>query len=182
MRDLILNKIKELEEEKKTYYEILENSKLFSESYIIGRIRSARDKIDVLNEILEEVDENVWITDKTILWTRLGGYMKVGDYVRTKDGRISKIASIDSNSLYSLEDYNYKYKQDWLVKSSPNIIDLIEVGDYVNGKKVIDKWEEPDWYGYFIKLEGEETVPTIRKIKSIVTKEQFSQMEYRIEE
>ena len=56
MRDLILNKIKELEEEKKTYYEILENSKLFSESYIIGRIRSARDKIDVLNELLEEVD------------------------------------------------------------------------------------------------------------------------------
>ena len=67
MRDLILNKIKELEEEKKTYYEILENSKLFSESYIIGRIRSARDKIDVLNELLEEVDENVRITDKTIL-------------------------------------------------------------------------------------------------------------------
>ena len=71
MRDLILNKIKELEEEKKTYYEILENSKLFSESYIIGRIRSSRDKIDVLNELLEEVDENVRITDKTILWTRL---------------------------------------------------------------------------------------------------------------
>ena len=71
MRDLIINKIKELEEEKKTYYEILENSKLFSESYIIGRIRSSRDKIDVLNELLEEVDENVRITDKTILWTRL---------------------------------------------------------------------------------------------------------------
>ena len=67
MRDLIINKIKELEEEKKTYYEILENSKLFSESYIIGRIRSSRDKIDVLNELLEEVDENVRITDKTIL-------------------------------------------------------------------------------------------------------------------
>lgn len=71
MRDLILNKIKELEEEKKTYYEILENSKMFSESYIIGRIRSARDKIDVLNELLEEVDENVRIIDKTILWIRL---------------------------------------------------------------------------------------------------------------
>lgn len=71
MRDLILNKIKELEEEKKTYYEILENSKMFSESYIIGRIRSARDKIDLLNELLEEVDENVRITDKTILWTRI---------------------------------------------------------------------------------------------------------------
>ena len=67
IRDLILNKIKELEEEKKTYYEILENSKLFSESYIIGRIRSARDKIDVLNEILEEVGEDVRGTNKTIL-------------------------------------------------------------------------------------------------------------------
>jgi hypothetical protein len=69
-----------------------------------------------------------------------------------------------------------------IVKSSPNIIDLIEVGDYVNGKKVVDKWEEPNWYGYFIKLEGEETIPTIRKIESIVTKEQFESMEYRIEE
>lgn len=71
MRDLILNKIKELEEEKKTYYEILENSKMFSESYIIERIRSARDKIDVLNEILEEVDEDVRGTNKAILWVRL---------------------------------------------------------------------------------------------------------------
>lgn len=71
MKEIILAKIKELEEEKKTYYEILENSKMFSESYIIGRIRSARDKIDVLNEILEEVDEDVRGTNTTILWTRL---------------------------------------------------------------------------------------------------------------
>ena len=67
MKEIILAKIKELEEEKKTYYEILENSKMFSESYIIGRIRSARDKIDVLNEILEEVGEDVRGTNKTIL-------------------------------------------------------------------------------------------------------------------
>ena len=71
MKEIILAKIEELEEEKKTYYEILENSKLFSESYIIGRIRSARDKIDLLNEILEEVDEDVRGTNKAILWVRL---------------------------------------------------------------------------------------------------------------
>ena len=118
--------------------------------------------------------------------------MKVGDYVRTKYG-IKQIYEIDNNK--TVWKYKFKLKkQDGdgcvdlgcfsdsdVIKSSPNIIDLIEVGDYVNGKKVIDKWEEPDWYGYFIKLEGEETVPTIRKIKNIVTKEQFSQMEYRIE-
>lgn len=71
MKEIILAKIEELEEEKKTYYEILENSKMFSESYIIGRIRSARDKIDVLNEILEEVGEDVRGTNTIILWARL---------------------------------------------------------------------------------------------------------------
>lgn len=71
MRDLIVNKIMKLEKEKIDYYEILETSKTFSESYIIERIRSTRDKIDVLNEILEEVDEYVRGTNKTILWARL---------------------------------------------------------------------------------------------------------------
>ncbi len=120
--------------------------------------------------------------------------MKVGDYVRTKyeGGSIEKIIkiyhkeeNIDLIERYATDisiKYNLTINEEEIIKSSPNIIDLIEVGDYVNGKKVIDKWEEPDWYGYFIKLEGEETVPTIRKIKSIVTKEQFSQMEYRIGE
>lgn len=115
--------------------------------------------------------------------------MKVGEYIRTKDGIIDKViieyngycASRNCNCKHVSCEKNY-YDEDKIIKSSPNIIDLIEVGDYVNGKKVIDKWEEPDWYGYFIKLEGEETVPTIRKIKNIVTKEQFSQMEYRIGE
>lgn len=107
--------------------------------------------------------------------------MKVGEYVRTDIGEIRKVVRVTDN-LYVLDkDVVFAHK-DKIKKSSPNIIDLIEVGDYVNGKKVIDKWEEPDWYGYFIKLEGEETVPTIRKIESIVTREQFSQMEYRIGE
>lgn len=119
--------------------------------------------------------------------------MKVGDYVRfrtlsreIKIGKVIEIIEPDKESMkkycvYDL-DNNEATVDDYVIKSSPNIIDLIEVGDYVNGKKVIDKWEEPDWYGYFIKLEGEETVPTIRKIESIVTHEQFSQMEYRIGE
>lgn len=67
MKEIILAKLKELEKEKKNYYEILEKSKLFSESYVVGRICSIRDKIDVLNEILEEVDEDVRGTNKTIL-------------------------------------------------------------------------------------------------------------------
>ena len=117
--------------------------------------------------------------------------MKVGDYVRFKTlsreikiGKVIEIVEPDKESMkkycvYDL-DNNEATIDDYVIKSSKNIIDLIEVGDYVNGKKVINKWEEPDWYGYFIKLEGEETVPTIRKIKNIVTKEQFESMEYKI--
>lgn len=63
------------------------------------------------------------------------------------------------------------------VKTSYDILDLIEVGDYVNGCKVTSieengllGFDNHDWY-----LRSEE-------IKSIVTKEQFSQMEYRIGE
>lgn len=104
--------------------------------------------------------------------------MKVGDYVRTKDGRIDKIESIH-NGLYVLENFPYSCNEHWLIKSSANIIDLIEVGDYVNGVMVTEikdgkpfkeDYNDP-YYSYYID-----------DIYSIVTKEQFSQMEYRIEE
>jgi hypothetical protein len=75
------------------------------------------------------------------------------------------------------------YDED-IFKASYNIIDLIEVEDYVNDKKVIRKWEEPfgEFVGQiFIKLDGEETTPTIRKIETIVTKEQFESVQYKVE-
>ncbi len=120
--------------------------------------------------------------------------MEVGDYVRTDDGLIGKVISepyeykdsivcdIDfgNNDIYN----EYEMYQS-IVKSSPNIIDLIEVGDYVNGKNVIKVWEEPfgEFAGQiFTILEGEETAPTIREIKSLLTKEQFESMEYKLEE
>ena len=72
--------------------------------------------------------------------------MKVGDYVRTKDGLIMKIKKIEGNVIatdISLNNYssnliNRIYLEEFIIKSSPNIIDLIEVGDYVNGYKVED--------------------------------------------
>ena len=114
--------------------------------------------------------------------------LKVGMYVRTKHG-IRKIIEIDEDDNYYIDKtYVNNFRQEIncisnnciIGEPSFNIIDLIEVGDYVNGKKVINKWEEPDWYGYFIKLDGEETVPTIRNIETIVTKEQMEQMSYKI--
>lgn len=72
-----------------------------------------------------------------------------------------------------------------LGKISENIIDLIEVGDYVNGILVTGKESTLlyteikgiDRSGYHIPISqyGD-------GIKSIVTKEQFSSVEYRLEE
>ena len=101
--------------------------------------------------------------------------MKVGDYVRTKRGIIGKIKLIDNQTelenLYLVKRKWY-YKEDF-IKSSPNIIDLIEVGDYVNGYEVTNKdkflgFGNHDWY------------MTNDEIKSIVTKEQFKNIEYEV--
>ena len=114
-------------------------------------------------------------------------------YVRTKKG-IAKIVEIfdKENEPY----YGAKYRTDTFLeiyydseyigdedisKSSHNIIDLIEVGDYVNGLKVIDIVEN-DIYISDYYAESYIGMAKVKDIKSIVTKEQFSQMEYKVGE
>ena len=118
--------------------------------------------------------------------------MKVGDYVRTKNGLIRKIVEIDK-LIYIDKDYisdepeyhNSLIEED-VIKSSPNLIDLIEVGDYVNGKKVIDKQyhytdeDSRDIGEWCIFYENVALGDYQYDIKSIVTKEQFSSMEYKV--
>ena len=121
--------------------------------------------------------------------------MKVGDYVRTNYG-IKQIYEIDNNK--TVWKYKFKLKkQDGngcidlgcfsdsdIIKSSPNIIDLIEVGDYVNGKLVIDTYTDYifDYSEEFKVIRFSETdiLHNEKHIKSIVTKEQFERMEYKI--
>jgi hypothetical protein len=65
-----------------------------------------------------------------------------------------------------------------IIKSSPNIIDLIEVGDYVNGKEIheIDK-NRKRLYSY---EKDDYNIILNRDIQRIVTKEQFKNIEYRL--
>ena len=113
--------------------------------------------------------------------------MRVGDYVRTKDGYIDKI--VDFKPITKYTKYNtlyleHKFGEQLLsdselkdIKSSPNIIDLIEVGDYVNGCIVINKNDDTiQVIQLIIPFDLKE-----KDIKSIVTKEQFSAMEYKVE-
>ena len=109
--------------------------------------------------------------------------LEVGMYVRTKDGKISKIKDIN-NFIYTDKQ---RYGKHYVIKSSFNPIDLIEVGDYLNGYKVIeiikdfkvivDKLELNTNDGnYYLKSF------TNNQIKDIVTKEQFESMKYVIKE
>lgn len=131
--------------------------------------------------------------------------MKVGDYVRTKYG-IKQIYEIDNNK--TVWKYKFKLKkQDGdgcidlgcfsdsdVIKSSSNIIDLIELGDLVrlfmednldkedtNIFEVIAITSDKKEIGVFIK-DCELDFYPIENLRGIVTKEQFLQMEYRIGE
>jgi hypothetical protein len=106
--------------------------------------------------------------------------MKVGDYVRTNEFGIQKVKWFDNeepileNGFTALQSSGYK--------SSPNIIDLIEVGDYVNGKLVEDIFDKTNYADKSIKLKGSGDYWYNEHIKSIVTKEQFESMEYKVKE
>ena len=109
--------------------------------------------------------------------------IKVGEYIRTKNGYIGKYI-IQQNINYIDTGKNYigfDIEND-IVKCSPNIIDLIEVGDYVNGYYVEKVWEQVN-YRMAIDLRGSYLGLSDEKfIKSIVTKERFKESEYRINE
>ena len=108
--------------------------------------------------------------------------MKVGDYVRTKDGNIFQITGSDIEFASEIgSDGNLPFNAKII---SSEIIDLIEVGDYVNGHKVIDIAQAPKKAVYIEDSQNKMAhIPyTNNDIKSIVTKEQFESMEYKIEE
>ena len=107
--------------------------------------------------------------------------MKVGDYVRTNIG-IGKIINV-----YALDNVEIDYgnpvgyfDSNWVIKASDKPIELIKEGDYVNGGLV----EVVNNDYLIVALPDYEEWQTIRndEIKSIVTKEQFERLEYKIKE
>jgi hypothetical protein len=121
--------------------------------------------------------------------------LKVGDYIRTKNhngfpGGIGIILKTEDDEIHKtkwitldvpLDRISFLIQQSEIIKSSNNIIDLIEVGDYVNGYKIKN-----------ITMKCDKTIKTLQSdyiydicecnIESIVTKEQFESMEYRLGE
>lgn len=126
--------------------------------------------------------------------------IEVGMYVRTKCG-IEQIYRIDNNK--TKWKYVYKLKEqdgdgcinigilssEDILKASHKIEDLLKKGDYVNGYMITDFSneyydEELDDYveGFSIVLGNEEQMYSIppKDIKSIVTKEQFEAIQFKV--
>lgn len=99
--------------------------------------------------------------------------LKVGTYVRTKEWGIQKIAWFDNED--PIMECGFTVFQKSGYKTSDNIIDLIEVGDYVNGFPVIHKENDILKCGLLVQFKENE-------IKSIVTKEQFESISYKVGE
>lgn len=61
-------------------------------------------------------------------------------------------------------------------------IDLIKIGDYVNGSKVIDIAQAPK-KALYLDTKGINLIPVLNEeIESVITKEQFKSMEYKVKE
>lgn len=105
--------------------------------------------------------------------------IKVGEYVRTKEGDITRIKYfLEDKDIYSIvgeNDLLYGNPGKVVKKHSKNLIDLIEIGDYVNGYFVY-KVTNTCIYVRGKAIERKDTL----NIKSIVTKEQFTNIEYKL--
>ena len=122
--------------------------------------------------------------------------LKENMYVRNCYGRIAKIEDIEDNIAYC-DNWLYRRYEEFITfielnnekdinkitKVSFDIIDILEEGDYVNGYPIYEIVEyEDDTRAIVIADDNKSIIWEKQDIKSIVTKEQFENMEYRIGE
>lgn len=100
-----------------------------------------------------------------------------GEYVRTKSGKIDKVI----NNNYYMSQYIECEKgivdKENIVKHSKVISEVVEIGDYVNGKRIhkIDKGQNYCYLYY-----GNCKTFVNYQIKTILTKEQYMQNCYKL--
>lgn len=122
--------------------------------------------------------------------------IKVGEYIRNK-GFIAKVVYKDDDCIecdnfinintlsYEESIFIFKHDLECEIKHSPNIIDLVEVGDYIklyDGSLVEAVEITKD---HIVITTYRDTCYATREdfeIKGIVTKEQFEKIMYRVEE
>ena len=111
--------------------------------------------------------------------------LKIGDYVRTRDG-FDRL--VDKRKDFNHDYYWYRFgsgktmtnpENGFVIKSSPNILDLIEVGDIIKAKTDVKYYEVIDKHNEYLSVIDDDYV-SIEDIEAIITKEQIASMEYKI--
>ena len=110
--------------------------------------------------------------------------LKEGMYIRTKDGLIDKVIidykgccnNPNCNCKHVSCEHNY-YDEENIIKASYNLIDLIGVGDCVNGLPVVHNAKK-NGGNIVILINGD--AYNEEGIKDIVTKERFNSVKYEV--
>ena len=117
--------------------------------------------------------------------------IEVNEYVRTIEGKIGKIIKYE-NFEYHIKidkDEVWKCSEDFIVKHSKQLIDLIEVGDYVNGLEVEQVLKVREFKGFrgskkfaftHIKFSLPRGMIEDKEIRTILTKEQYMANCYKV--
>lgn len=112
--------------------------------------------------------------------------IKIEEYIRTKNGNIDKAINLNYYMPVYLECENEIYLLDSVVKHSRQLIDLVEVGDYVNGREVkhVAMFEGFPDYPKLIFVDETHLIPDDTcendEIQKILTKEQFEANCYKV--
>ena len=106
--------------------------------------------------------------------------LEVGQFARLKSGYIVKVLNVKDDWIETDTKFITRTFPKDFVKASYNIIDILEVGDYVNGHRV----EEIDFENEEIFTDSEYYCGIVEfcNIKSVITHEQMEQMAYKVGE
>ncbi len=108
--------------------------------------------------------------------------IEVNEYVRTNKGNIGQVIGIFNGHCQAKYHIQFqgkvKVKRQYLsthtiIKHSKQLIDLVEVGDYVNGELITDKWDT--------RISSIRSNFSEEDIKTILTKEQYMANCYKVE-
>ena len=117
--------------------------------------------------------------------------LEEGMYVRYVRGaingyvppKIAKIIDCSDNELIKIDKNSQVILQNDVIKASHTLTDLIEVGDYVNGSKILDISEDENnriWI--YTDSKNNECCFSESEIEDVVTKEQFNSRKYVVGE
>lgn len=105
--------------------------------------------------------------------------IKIGEYIRTKNGNIDKAINLNYYMPVYLECENEIYLLDSVVKHSRQLIDLVEVRDIVEIFDVLHEDIIYIWSEEILKALKEDIENGIQ-IRRILTQEQFSENCYKV--